>query len=330
MKLALTLFPPLFAMQALAIEPLTDAEKQRLTDAETAAKRAPEMRGVTAAFNAERKTYQLDRQKFPAERSADIAKSFRKATAVYEQAKRKAMLSAVPDIAPLLQRADDLAKLSKRKTNEGETLADSDSTKNDAMRAIKDEPGLPRVLLIGDSVSIGYTLQVRARLKGKANVHRIPQNGGATEVGLANMKAWLRGEKWDVIHFNFGLHDAKYASETTQRATRDEYLANLQALIAQMKATGARLIFATTTPVPNGGVLSPTRKFDDVPARNELAKALMKKNDVAIDDLYAVVLPVFEKVGRANDVHFQPAGYEVLAAAVAASIKQRLSPNHAP
>jgi acyl-CoA thioesterase-1 len=224
----------------------------------------------------------------------------------------------------LLQRADEVAKLGKRKTNEGETVADSDSSKNDAMTPIKDVPGLPRVLLLGDSVSIGYTLQVREKLKGKANVHRIPQNGGATEVGLANMKKWLRDERWDVIHFNFGLHDAKYASETTQRAMRDQYIANLQTLIAQMKATGAKLIFATTTPVPNNGVISPTRRFDDVPARNELAKELMKKNEVAIDDLYTLVLPVFAKVGRPNDVHFQPEGYELLATAVAASIETQL------
>lgn len=325
MKHALILLALLFAVQAFAVTPLNDAETKRLAEVETAAKKTPEMRAATAAFNAERKAYQLDRQKFPAERNAEIAKSFRKATAVYEKAVRKAKLAVDPDIAPLLQRQDEIANLSKRKTNEGETTADSDAGKNPAVRPIKDEPGLPRVLLIGDSVSIGYTLQVREKLKGKANVHRIPINGGATEVGLANMKSWLRGEKWDVIHFNFGLHDAKYASETTQRATREQYLANLQTLVTQMKATGARLIFATTTPVPNNGVLSPTRKFDDVPARNELAKELMKKNDVAIDDLYAVVLPVFDKVGRSNDVHFQAEGYEVLATAVSASIETQLA-----
>jgi hypothetical protein len=87
---------------------------------------------------------------------------------------------------------------------------------------IADEPGLPRVLLIGDSISIGYTLEVRALLQGRANVHRIPVNGGATEVGLANIEDWLGDGNWDVIHFNFGLHDAKYVSETTQRAPRDE------------------------------------------------------------------------------------------------------------
>ena len=59
------------------------------------------------------------------------------------------------------------------------------------MALIADEPGLPRVWLIGDSISIGYTLEVRALLQGRANVHRIPVNGGATEVGLANIEDWL-------------------------------------------------------------------------------------------------------------------------------------------
>jgi acyl-CoA thioesterase-1 len=324
MRLSTIIITLLLAAHVFAVMPLTEIEQKQLTAAETAAKKTSAMREATTTFNAARKAYQLDRQKFAADRNAEVAKAYRKATAVYEEAKRKAMIAADPAVASLLQRADEVAKLGKRKTNEGETVADSDSSKNDAMTPIKDVPGLPRVLLLGDSVSIGYTLQVREKLKGKANVHRIPQNGGATEVGLANMKKWLRDERWDVIHFNFGLHDAKYASETTQRATRDQYIANLQTLIAQMKATGAKLIFATTTPVPNNGVISPTRRFDDVPARNELAKELMKKNEVAIDDLYTLVLPVFAKVGRPNDVHFQPEGYELLATAVAASIETQL------
>ena len=192
------------------------------------------------------------------------------------------------------------------------------------MKAPKDIPGLPRVLLIGDSISIGYTLPVRELLKGKANVHRIPQNGGATEVGLEKMKSWLGDGTWDVIHFNFGLHDAKYASETTQRATREQYIANLRTLITQMKATGAKLVFATTTPVPKGGILSPTRKFDSIEDRNRIAVNLMQEQGVAIDDLHAAALPIIEKHGRPNDVHFSPEGYTVLAKAVAQSIEDAL------
>lgn len=305
--------------------PLAAEETKRIADAKIAVLKSPEMKAATAKFNVARKEYQLDRAKFPAERNPNVGIAFRKATKEYEDATRQALLAQNPALAPLLAKADAQAKLGQRKTNEGETVADSDSAKNPAIRSLKDEAGLPRVLLIGDSISIGYTLAVREKLQGRANVHRIPQNGGATEVGLAKMKDWLGDGRWDVIHFNFGLHDAKYASETTMRSSRDEYAANLRTLVGQMKATGAKLIFATTTPVPMGGVLSPTRKFDSIPARNEVALQVMRENGVAIDDLYAVTLPVFEKVGRANDVHFQPEGYELLAGAVATSIEKSLA-----
>ena len=72
------------------------------------------------------------------------------------------------------------------------------------MAPINDVPGLPRVLLIGDSISIGYTLPTRALLKGKVNLHRIPTNGGPTIKWLEHIDAWLGKKKWDVIHFNWG------------------------------------------------------------------------------------------------------------------------------
>ena len=324
MKHIAALIFALLAIQGLAVEPLKDAEKKHLAEVELKAKRTPPMREAAKTYSVARKAYTDDRRKFPGDRDKNAGKIYREATAVYDAALRKAILGIDPTIEPLLQRQAELKKLGLDKANEGETVADSDSSKNNAMKPPKDEPGLPRVLLIGDSISIGYTLPVRELLKGKANVHRIPQNGGATEVGLEKMKSWLGEGKWDVIHFNFGLHDAKYSSETTQRATREQYVANLKTLITQMKATGAKLVFATTTPVPKGGVLSPTRKFDSIEERNKIAAALMQEQGVAIDDLYTVVLPVMAKVGRENDVHFAPEGYAVLAKAVAASIETAL------
>jgi hypothetical protein len=76
---------------------------------------------------------------------------------------------------------------------------------------VADNPKLPRVLLIGDSVSRGYTLPTRKVLAGKANVHRAPANCGPTAAGVQKLDAWLGEGKWDVIHFNFGIHDQSYA-----------------------------------------------------------------------------------------------------------------------
>jgi len=195
---------------------------------------------------------------------------------------------------------------------------------NPSLTPVEDVAGLPRVLLIGDSISMGYTLPTRELLKGKANVHRPPANCSSTGNGLNYLKAWLGDKKWDVIHFNFGLHDAKLPPEGVRHAPPDVYEKNLRELVKQMKATGAKLIFATTTPVPNGGNLSPTRRFGSVDQYNAIAKKVMTDNGVAIDDLNTAIAPHVATMQKPDDVHFTPEGSELLAKAVAASIETQL------
>ncbi len=192
-----------------------------------------------------------------------------------------------------------------------------------AFEPITDDPKLPRALLIGDSISIGYTLPVRARLKGRANLHRIPENGGPTTRGLENLSKWLGDGEWDVIHFNWGLHDLKMDETGKHQVPIDEYERNLRELVKRLKATGARLIWASTTPVP-GGVTAPRRSNEDVVAYNAVAKAIMDESNIPIDDLYAFALPRLTEIQRPANVHFTQDGSEVLAKSVAASIEAEL------
>jgi lysophospholipase L1-like esterase len=194
-----------------------------------------------------------------------------------------------------------------------------------ALAPITDTPGLPRVLIIGDSVSIGYTPPVRALLQGKANVHRIPQNGSSSGTGVQNLQRWLGDGKWDVIHFNFGLHDAKQLPEGTRHADPETYEKNLREIVKQLRTTGAKLIWATTTPVPDGGKLSPTRRFDDIAIYNGVAKKVMEENGVAIDDLNAAILPKTASLQTPHDVHFTKEGSQFLGELVAASITAALA-----
>src|SRR5580765_4573426 len=149
---------------------------------------------------------------------------------------------------------------------------------------IQDVPGLPRVLLIGDSISMGYTLPVRKLLEGKANLHRIPTNGGPSKKGMSDIDKWLGDGKWDVIHFNFGLHDLKYMDDAGKNASPEkghlqvpvrEYEKNLETLVTKMERTGARLMFATTTPVPDK---EPQRKKDSDKEYNAAALEVMKRH----------------------------------------------------
>jgi hypothetical protein len=207
--------------------------------------------------------------------------------------------------------------------NEGETVADAAVKENNAMTPIQDVPGLPRVLLVGDSISIAYTLPVRKLLEGKANVHRIPTNGGNSG-GPGRFKTWLGAEKWDVVHFNFGIHDAKVKGG---RPVTDlaQYEKNLREALEILEASGTKIIFATTTPIP--AVVKPdTRTFAPIPPYNEAALAIMREKGIAVDDLYTYMLPVQEKYQKPFDVHFTKEGSDHLAQAVAKSIEQQLSP----
>jgi hypothetical protein len=205
------------------------------------------------------------------------------------------------------------------------TRSKSKKGPNPVLVEITDDPSLPRVLLIGDSISMGYTLPTRKLLAGKANLHRLPANGGPTINGLAHLTEWLGSGKWDVIHFNWGLHDLRYMDDGKLQVPLPEYEKNLRELVKQLKATGAKLIWAATTPVPAGD-LKPLRKNEDVIAYNDVARKIMEENQVAIDDLYAFVLPRMDQIQLPANVHFKPEGYEELAGQVAASIEAVLGP----
>ena len=181
---------------------------------------------------------------------------------------------------------------------------------------ITDTPGLPRVLLIGDSISIGYTLPVRERLKGRANVHRIPANGGPTIRGLVQIDSWLGDGKWDVIHFNWGLHDLKFMPHGKRQVTLAAYEKNLDSLARRLKQTGAKLIWRNTTPVPEGEV-KPRRIPSDVLRYNAAAKRVMHKHSILIHDLYTFALASLGEIQRPVNVHFTLEGSAALASEVA-------------
>jgi acyl-CoA thioesterase-1 len=198
-----------------------------------------------------------------------------------------------------------------------------------------DDPKLPRVMIIGDSISVGYTDEVRRLLAGKANVHRVAGNAGPSSSGVQKLAEWLSPSNgtWDVIHFNFGLHDLKlgtggkdnqpYATSDGHQVSLEEYEKNLSQIVATFKTTGAALIWCSTTPVPAGKV-DPPRQPDDVVKYNEAARQVMIKSGVAIDDLFATALPRLPDIQMQHNVHYTKEGYAELAKQVAASIEEAL------
>ena len=186
--------------------------------------------------------------------------------------------------------------------------------KSNAWDFVKDDPKLPRVLLIGDSVSRGYTQPTRKALAGKANVHRAPANCGPTASGLKNLDVWLGEGKWDVIHFNFGIHD---------RATpAADYVKRLEEIVVRLEKTGAKLIWASTTPIPDNPAQKQTAA--SIVEKNALAAEIMKKHGIPTDELFAAMTPRLAEFQPPLDVHFTGAGYDFLGATVGEAILSRL------
>lgn len=193
--------------------------------------------------------------------------------------------------------------------------ADKVQGRSNAWDFVEDDPKLPRVLLIGDSVSRGYTLPTRKAMAGKANVHRAPENCGPTANGLKKLDIWLGSGKWDVIHFNFGIHD--------RAAKPADYEARLEAIVTRLQATGAKVIWASTTPVPPDTKDGPAAS-EAIVEKNAIAARVMQKHGVPTDDLFTFVTPHLAKVQNPKDVHFTAEGYDLLGGQVATSIGSAL------
>lgn len=203
----------------------------------------------------------------------------------------------------------------------------------------------PRVLILGDSISIGYTPVVQELLKAEAVVLRptrtnpktkktANENCAGTSNGVKHIDRWLKldGGNWDVIHFNFGLHDLKRVDPKTgansnnpddpHQADPETYEKQLREIVGKLKKTGAKLIFATTTPYPAG--VKPHRDIEDVKRYNEIALKIMRENEIAVNDLYSVILPRLKELQRPVNVHFTPEGSKVLGEVVTKQIREAL------
>ncbi|MFC1763736.1 alpha/beta hydrolase fold domain-containing protein [Planctomycetota bacterium] len=200
----------------------------------------------------------------------------------------------------------------------------------------------PKVLILGDSISIGYTDKVTQLLADMADVARPkredgrPANCGPTSSGLTNIDKWLGDTQWDVIHFNWGLHDLCYRHKDSKASGHrdkingkvsvkpEQYEINLRKLVTRLRSTGAKLIWASTTPVPEGTI---GRFAGDELTYNAIAAKVMSENGIKINDLHAYMLPKVKTYWQEpGNVHYTEEGSAFLAAKVARAIEDALKP----
>jgi len=237
------------------------------------------------------------------------------------------------DCKPFINEATVIGKL-----NGHAIIADEIHVKPIGDQAALDNPKLPRYLFIGDSISGNYNKGLRQALKGKFNIHHPPTNCGPSGKGVGSVDSWLgayevKGRHWDVISFNFGHWDAGNNKEVYQK--------NIEQVIAKLKTTRAKLMWATTCPVPKGypaaaGLIDQGSKGMCAPARtngvmekylNPWALEVIKKHSkIAICDQWQFVKDneggIYTEWWQQKNVHFAGEAADALGALLAKKVRE--------
>lgn len=170
---------------------------------------------------------------------------------------------------------------------------------------------LPRVLLIGDSITRGYHPNVEQALAGKALLGRLATSKSLGDPALLDeVRLVLSQTRYDVVHVSNGLHGWDYSDKA--------YARELPRLIEAIRkgAPGARIIWGTSTPIRLGGKPDLSPRNARVVIRNQIATGLLARDGVPIDDLYGFLADKPEFWSE-DGVHLSPKGNAALGRRVA-------------
>ncbi|WP_123040331.1 SGNH/GDSL hydrolase family protein [Cohnella candidum] len=182
---------------------------------------------------------------------------------------------------------------------------------------------MKRVLLLGDSIRLGYEPFVREGLAGLAEVVAPEENGRFAKHTLWGVNLWLRDlGKPDVVHWNNGLWDLHHEPPMVEALTSlPEYLETLRRILNELQRTGAAVIFATTTPIAPDGA---GRSNAEIDTYNEAAVLLMRSSGVEVNDLNALVKADLNGFLCEDKLHLTEQGSRRCAAQVVEKIKAYL------
>jgi lysophospholipase L1-like esterase len=188
------------------------------------------------------------------------------------------------------------------------------------------------VILIGDSIRLGYQSHVEKALSGQVEFWFPEQNGGTSENVLAHLEEWIIARQPSILHLNCGLHDLRVEFGAADSAVPlARYRANLDEMFRRLRESyKGKVIWALTTPV-NEAWHHANKSFDRfesaVLAYNQAANEVCTCWDIQVSDLYQAVIDAGrDRLLRPDGVHFTDEGYAALGQIVAESIKKALAP----
>lgn len=183
---------------------------------------------------------------------------------------------------------------------------------------------MKKVLLLGDSIRLNYGPKVFRNLDGIAEVVGPADNCRFVRYTIANIREWLGvyGNP-DVIHWNNGIWDVHHFLDGDEKVltTLDEYLTDLERLYNRLRLTGAKIIFATSTPCKEG---YPLMNNEDIIRYNKAAVELLKDKVDEINDLYSLINSDVEKYICNDNLHLSKDGIAAAGNQVTEIIKKYL------
>ena len=179
------------------------------------------------------------------------------------------------------------------------------------------EKNLPRVALVGDSITEGYYHFVKELLKDVARVDSLATSFSITsKIYSETVKNFIEDSKYDIVHFNYGLH--------AYNVTENDYYFCCEQLL-KFVSLNSKVIVATTTTVYDESLEKNDPVWaEKVDLRNEKITMLAKELNFKINDLKSLCDGFDKSMKNPDGVHFTEDGYKVLAQNVAECVRRLL------
>jgi lysophospholipase L1-like esterase len=183
-----------------------------------------------------------------------------------------------------------------------------------------------RVTLIGDSIRLFSEPFVRRCLPARFRLHSPAVNCRSSRDVAASIQQWVPHGTADIVHLNCGLHDIRHdPGQSRPRTSPEEYAAHLRQVFTWLAATGATVVWATSTPVDeamHGGIESSRWYRADLVAYNRLSAELALGFGFRINDLHRWLSEAaVERLLMPDGVHFNRHGNQLIGQHVAAAIQ---------
>ena len=175
---------------------------------------------------------------------------------------------------------------------------------------------MKNVLLIGDSIRMGYDKSVKKTLENRANVIFPKVNCQFAAYVLRYFHEYfegLKGKDIDVIHWNAGLWDCLRLFEEEPHTPIEVYRYYIERICIRIKklCPDAKVIFSTSTSVLSEKLDKNFKRYnEEIEAYNKVAVETVTKYGFAVNDLYALSRTLPENAHSDAVHYYTPVGTE--------------------